>query len=61
MEACVILKGRPHPISKGIIDDALETYGADAIRWYFYTASAPWIPKRFSGKLVQEGHHVFLQ
>ena len=35
--------------------DALQTYGADAIRWYFYTASAPWIPKRFSGKLVLEG------
>ena len=30
MEACVILKGRPHPISKGIIDDALETYGITA-------------------------------
>ncbi len=40
--------------------DALETYGADAIRWYFYTASAPWIPKRFSGKLVQEGQRKFM-
>ena len=40
--------------------DALETYGADAIRWYFYTSSAPWIPKRFSGKLVQEGQRKFL-
>ena len=34
--------------------NALETYGADAIRWYFYTSSAPWLPKRFSCKAVQE-------
>ncbi len=40
--------------------EALQTYGADAIRWYFYTASAPWIPKRFSGKLVQEGQRKFM-
>ena len=40
--------------------DALEQYGADAIRWYFYTASAPWIPKRFSGKLVQEGQRKLM-
>ncbi|MCQ2495674.1 MAG: isoleucine--tRNA ligase [Lachnospiraceae bacterium] len=40
--------------------EALEQYGADAIRWYFYTASAPWIPKRFSGKLVQEGQRKFM-
>ena len=40
--------------------DALQTYGADAIRWYFYTASAPWIPKRFSGKLVLEGQRKFM-
>ena len=40
--------------------DALKTDGADAIRWYFYTASAPWIPKRFSGKLVQEGQRKFM-
>ena len=40
--------------------DALEKYGADAIRWYFYTASAPWIPKRFSGKLVQEGQRKLM-
>ncbi len=40
--------------------DALAQYGADAIRWYFYTASAPWIPKRFSGKLVQEGQRKFM-
>ena len=40
--------------------NALETYGADAIRWYFYTASAPWLPKRFSGKVVKEGQSKFL-
>ncbi len=40
--------------------DALETYGADAIRWYFYTSSAPWLPKRFSGKLVMEGQRKFM-
>ena len=40
--------------------DALNTYGADAIRWYFYTASAPWLPKRFSGKAVKEGQSKFL-
>ncbi|MDE6015939.1 MAG: isoleucine--tRNA ligase [Acetatifactor sp.] len=40
--------------------EALQTYGADAIRWYFYTSSAPWLPKRFSGKAVQEGQRKFM-
>ncbi len=40
--------------------DALEEYGADAIRWYFYTSSAPWLPKRFSGKAVMEGQSKFM-
>ena len=40
--------------------DALNTYGADSIRWYFYTAGAPWIPKRFHGKAVMEGQRKFL-
>ena len=40
--------------------NALETYGADAIRWYFYTSSAPWLPQRFSGKAVQEGQRKFM-
>ena len=40
--------------------DALETYGADAIRWYFYINSAPWLPNRFHGKAVQEGQRKFL-
>ena len=35
--------------------DALQTYGADAIRWYFYINSAPWLPNRFHGKAVMEG------
>ncbi|MBP3275198.1 MAG: isoleucine--tRNA ligase, partial [Butyrivibrio sp.] len=40
--------------------DALEKYGADAIRWYFYTNSAPWLPSRFSGDAVMEGQRKFL-
>ena len=40
--------------------DALQAYGADAIRWYFYTNSAPWLPSRFYGKAVQEGQRKFL-
>ena len=40
--------------------EALNTYGADAIRWYFYTNSAPWLPKKFSGKAVKEGQSKFL-
>ena len=40
--------------------DALATYGADAIRWYFYINSAPWLPNRFHGKAVMEGQRKFL-
>ncbi|MCQ2080840.1 MAG: isoleucine--tRNA ligase [Lachnospiraceae bacterium] len=40
--------------------DSLASYGADAIRWYFYTNSAPWLPNRFYGKAVQEGQRKFL-
>ena len=40
--------------------DALETYGADAIRWYFYSNSAPWLPNRFHGKAVVEGQRKFM-
>ncbi len=40
--------------------DALSTYGADAIRWYFYTNSAPWLPNRFHGKAVIEGQRKFM-
>ena len=40
--------------------DALKTYGADAIRWYFYTNSAPWLPNRFHSKAVIEGQRKFM-
>ncbi len=40
--------------------DALATFGADAIRWYFYSNSAPWLPNRFHAKAVQEGQRKFL-
>ncbi|MDY2789978.1 MAG: isoleucine--tRNA ligase [Lachnospiraceae bacterium] len=40
--------------------EALSTYGADAIRWYFYINSAPWLPNRFHGKAVTEGQRKFL-
>ena len=40
--------------------EALATYGADAIRWYFYTNSAPWLPNRFHGKAVIEGQRKFM-
>ncbi|MCD8380557.1 MAG: isoleucine--tRNA ligase [Lachnospiraceae bacterium] len=40
--------------------DALETHGADAIRWYFYSNSAPWLPNRFHDKAVTEGRSKFM-
>ena len=40
--------------------DALQTYGADAIRWYFYENSAPWLPNRFHDKAVTEGQRKFM-
>ncbi len=40
--------------------DALAQYGADAIRWYFYINSAPWLPNRFHGKAVMEGQRKFM-
>ncbi|MBO5199100.1 MAG: isoleucine--tRNA ligase [Lachnospiraceae bacterium] len=40
--------------------DALSEYGADAIRWYFYSNSAPWLPNRFHGKAVVEGQRKFM-
>ena len=40
--------------------EALDQYGADAIRWYFYVNSAPWLPNRFHGKAVMEGQRKFM-
>ena len=40
--------------------EALQTYGADAIRWYFYSNSAPWLPSRWYGKAVIEGQRRFM-
>ena len=40
--------------------DALEQHGADAIRWYFYSNSAPWLPNRFHADAVTEGQRKFM-
>lgn len=40
--------------------DALEKHGADAIRWYFYSNSAPWLPNRFHDGAVSEGQRKFM-
>ena len=40
--------------------EALKKYGADAIRWYFYINSAPWLPNKFSGDAVLEGQRKFM-
>ena len=40
--------------------EALATHGADAIRWYFYINSAPWLPNRFHDKAVTEGQRKFM-
>ena len=40
--------------------DALNEFGADAVRWYFYINSAPWLPNRFYGKAVTEGQRKFM-
>ena len=66
---CIILglvqdeNGQKMSKSKGNAVDpmeALKTYGADAIRWYFTVNSAPWLPSRFYGKAVMEGQRKFL-
>ena len=40
--------------------EVLDKFGADAVRWYYYTTSAPWLPKRFSEEAVQEGQRKFM-
>lgn len=68
-ENCLVLglvqdeNGQKMSKSKGNAVDpmeALKTYGADAIRWYFIVNSAPWLPSRFYGKAVMEGQRKFL-
>ena len=38
----------------------LDKQGADAVRWYFYTGSAPWLPSRFSPDAVSEAQRKFM-
>ncbi|MCF0147015.1 MAG: isoleucine--tRNA ligase [Clostridium sp.] len=68
-ENCIVLghvldkKGLKMSKSKGNVVDpfeVLDSQGADATRWHFYTASAPWLPTRFSIDDVQEAQRKFL-
>jgi isoleucyl-tRNA synthetase len=68
-ENCLVLghvldeKGQKMSKSKGNAVDpftALDKYGADAIRWYFYENSMPWLPNKFYGKAVEEGQRKFM-
>ena len=68
-ENCIVLghvldkKGLKMSKSKGNVvapQDVLDTVGADATRWHFYTASAPWLPTRFSKEDVEETQRKFL-
>ncbi len=56
-------EGKKMSKSKGnVVDpfDVLESHGADAIRWYFYSNSAPWLPSRFFDEAVSEGQRKFM-
>ncbi len=68
-ENCIVMghvqDGEGKKMSKhlgNVVDpfEALDKYGADALRWYFYATSAPWLPTRFSDKGVMEGPCRFL-
>ncbi len=67
--SCIVLghvqdkHGQKMSKHKGNVVDpfrVLERQGADAVRWYFYSASAPWLPSRFSDDLVAEGQRKFM-
>lgn len=68
-ETCLVLglvqdkDGRKMSKSLGNVVDpqeALEKYGADAVRWYFYTNSNPWLPSRYSDEAVLEGQRKYM-
>ena len=68
-ENCIVLghvqdaEGRKMSKHLGNVVDPfvmLDKFGADALRWYFYTTSAPWLPSRFSEEAVREGQRKFL-
>ena len=68
-ENCIVLghvqdkDGQKMSKHKGNVVDpwsVLDKQGADAVRWYFYTAGAPWLPSRFSPEAVAEGQRKFM-
>ena len=68
-ENCIVMghvqdkDGQKMSKHKGNVVDpwsVLNKQGADAVRWYFYTASAPWLPSRFSDEAVNEGQRKFM-
>ena len=60
VEGCVTYSNEAKMHRLGVKAETLEKYGADAIRWYFYINSAPWLPNRFHGKAVVEGQRKFM-